>query len=418
VSHPDEQTDFVAARPLFSRMILDEDDPDFLDVLWPLYTRREYGNDMQWRCLTLVSHDFDTSDPDSRYRFWGWPFVFKGRDGKGEDYFGLFPIGGQINEILGQDEVRFILFPLYAKSRAGDLETTSILWPVYSHSLSPTQERWRVFPFYGRSDDIREGAHRRFVLWPIWTSVRYEDPPGGGFVLFPLFGRVKREDQSTWMLLPPFIRYSRRGDDMEALMPWPFVQIRRGEVHKTTIWPLWGHKELEDVERIFVAWPFGWHERIRRDTGPITRTMLVPFYYYERDQSQSPETRYWKIWPLISYQREGRTSRIRMLELWPLRDTPPVERNYAPLWTILTYSRLDNARETEFLWGLYRHRRDSAHRRLSLFPLVDWERRKDSSSATSWSILKGLIGYGRTDEERMIQLLYFLKFGVGEGSTE
>ncbi|MDA0322622.1 MAG: hypothetical protein O2923_07905 [Verrucomicrobia bacterium] len=417
-SHPDSRTDFVALRPLFSRKVLDEDDPDFLDVLWPLYTRREYRDDMQWRCLTLVSHDFDTSDPASRYRFWGLPIFFKGRDVHGEKYLGLFPIGGSIHEIIGQDEIRFVMFPAYARSRFKERETTSVMWPIFSHTQSPTEERWRVFPFYGQSTDSRAGENRRFVLWPIWTSIEYDDPPGRGFALFPLFGRVERADQSTWMVLPPFFRHSRRGDDVEALLPWPFVKIRRGAVRETTIWPLWGHKDTEGVERIFAAWPLGWHERIRRDTGSLTRTMLVPFYYYERDQSQSPETRYWKIWPLLSYQRSGHASRIRMLELWPLRDTPPIERNYSPLWTLLRYERLEDARETEFLWGFYRHRRDvGGHRKMSLFPFVDWERREDPSPKCSWSILKGLIGYGRTDEERMFRLLYFLRFGVGEGGA-
>jgi len=65
--------------------------------------------------------------------------------------------------------------------------------------------RWRVFPFYGisRSDDRWT---KRFVMWPFWTSVKYEYPnqKGGGFILWPLFGKVDVGENYSRSFLPPF----------------------------------------------------------------------------------------------------------------------------------------------------------------------------------------------------------------------
>ena len=59
-------------------------------------------------------------------------------------------------------------------------------------------------------------------------------------------------------------------------------------------------------------------------------------------------------------ERVGDQSRFRTLLLWPLRHTAPVEREYAPLWTIYQHTRAGANTDDEVLWGLFRHQRRGA----------------------------------------------------------
>jgi hypothetical protein len=121
------------------------------------------------------------------------------------------------------------------------------------------------------------------------------------------------------------------------------------------------------------------------------------------------DRRYFKLWPLFSYRRDGDASRFRLPDLWPFIQTVGVEHNWSPLWTLYTQSRLGSAEDDEFLWGFYRHRRQEGTRRLSLFPVFERSRREDGAEV-EWSVLKGLAAYRRFGLEYEFRLLYFLSF--------
>ena len=118
-----------------------------------------------------------------------------------------------------------------------------------------------------------------------------------------------------------------------------------------------------------------------------------------------------RLWPLYSYRREGDESRFRTLELWPFSPSAAVERNWAPLWTLWSHTRLGEASDTEVLWGLYRDtRRPGAAHRVSLFPLFETAG-DPAAEARSWSVLKGLVGRERVGSQVRWRLLYFMTFG-------
>ncbi len=100
---------------------------------------------------------------------------------------------------------------------------------------------------------------------------------------------------------------------------------------------------------------------------------------------------------------------MRALALWPLKQTPGIERNWAPLWSLYTRERAGDARDTELLWGIYHHRRTATQRDVSVFPLLRTHR-DDAREARSWSLLYGLAGVEKEGVRRTWRLLYFLKF--------
>lgn len=413
---------FTGVRPFYSVTTDRSRDRTLREFLWPLGIVKDLGRERHWRFLTAYGHDFDRGDPESRYRGMVFPLLFWGEDAHGESYAAAFPFGGKLNEFIGRDRIVFVLFPLYAYSTINDLETWDVLWPIYSRTTGGDVDRLRIFPFYGQSSN-GDDWHKHFVLWPIWTHARYHYPQSSGtaFILFPLFGRTRLTDQQGWMVLPPLIRWSRRGDHTELNCPWPFLQYASGDFEKLYIWPLWGRRRTEKVVSSFYLWPIGRTLHAEREDHVLDRHVLLPFVYHERKRAMPDATsdaepevtaRYFKLWPLCSYQREDDVLRTRLPDLWPLKDTGPVERNLAPLWTLFTRTRAGDNVEHELLWGMYRYRRDGEHeRRVSVFPLLSSYRCGSGDDAVrSWSFLLGLLGREQAAGESTWRFLWFLEY--------
>lgn len=418
----EEGQSFVAVRPFYSRTEDGPADRVVSDIVWPVGMVKDRKGETDWRIFPSFGHDFDADDDGSRHRWSVFPFLFGGEDINGKKYFAFFPLGGTLREFMMRDRITFALFPLYAYSEQEDNKTHSVLWPICSRTKGHDVSRWRVFPFYGVSTSEDQWT-KRFVMWPFWTSVKYHypDQPGGGFVLFPLFGKVDVGDRTSRMLLPPLFKWERGAEEHRAVnCPWPFIQYRRGDIDRTYVWPLYGKEAMENERQWFALWPIVSGKRIERQDHVMKRFRAVPLVYYESKSRPAdahatlPDvfSRYFKFWPLVSYRREEESSRFRMLALWPLKQTPGIERNWAPLWSLYARERVGDATESELLWGLYRCRRDEGERRLSLFPLLQTSSSEKDLHRT-WSLFYGLLGYERQESYKQFRLLYFLKFGMG-----
>jgi hypothetical protein len=400
-----EQGSFFAVRPFYSHTVVEEG--QIRDYLWPLYSRKEFKDEQTTRALIFwFTHKFDSKDETPRDRNWLLPVYFQGRDVNGKGYFALFPLGGTIKEFLGRDEIMFVLFPAYGKSRINDVKTTSVLWPIYSHTRGEGIERDRVFPIYGKS--VLEGKYeKKFVLWPFWTSAEYFYPGDSGksWILFPLYGRSKMDHESTYWVLPPFFRFTKGDKQDRTFCPWPFFQKMKSERHsKFYIWPLWGEDQYAagPTQRDFLLWPLLWSEKTEEARLLKTHRMALPFFYqgssFLREEGV-PEDKlprvsfYWKIWPLMSWQHEGDVSRFRMLEFWPIKDSAPIERNWAPLWTLYKRTNNDGVVRKDILWFAWHSESEPVAER------------------TEWSLLKGLVAYKKDADARSVRLLYFVRLG-------
>lgn len=408
--------DRFAFRPFYCR----ETDPrgrTVTDVLWPIASFRKWHGESDWRILTAFGHDDDVADPASPYRVWLLPLVFLGRNDSGQDYGAVFPLGGRIENWFGRDEVSFLLFPLYARSRLNDLQTHHVLWPLISRTTGKDVRQIRVFPFYGysRRPDTME---RRFILWPFWTQVCERRPgrSGGGFMLFPVIGHVSTTDQKTWMWLPPLFRYTKRADGTSGACPWPLVQWESGKRDKTYVWPIYGRRSANGDTLSFWLWPFLWKGRTEQQGGIRNRFRVFPLYSQESCQVQAGvgsrvSERYMSVWPLMSYDRRDSNTIVRMLDVWPFRNVEPVERNLAPWWTVFSRYRCDRGTGGRFLWGLARWSTSYDGRRYrSVFPLVRTESDAGEKGFHEWDVLKGAVGYRRDAAGTSYRLLYLLRW--------
>ena len=422
-------TTFRAIRPLWNRARDPVRDRALTEVLWPVSMFKTYRGESYWRVLLGFGHDFDTEEPGSRYRFIVFPILYAGIDANDDGYFGVFPVGGKVNEFLGRDKIRFFAFPLYMYSSIHDVETHDVIWPFISWTHGKGVARYRFFPFYARSARDEQWV-KTTVMWPFWTSVRSTNPklPGSGFILFPLYGQARLGDRRTWWVIPPFFKYDRSDKDTVVNSPYPFIQYSSGTVDKFYVWPLWGRKSTENMKSGFLLWPICAAESVERTGYTQKRFRALPLVYYqsrtakpEEEDSGEVTQRYFKLWPLFSYRREGDEARLRTLDLWPARHTPSIEKNLAPFWTLYSRERVGEAKEDELLWGLFRYRRDGeAVRKLSLFPLFSWRNTgKEEAGRRGWSFLLGLIGYERRGLRRTFKLLYLpITFGKDDSEVE
>lgn len=389
------------------------------EVLWPLAGFDRIGDTANWRVLTAFGMDADVNDPQSQERLWVLPFYLGGQTADGESYRALFPLGGRVADVIGRDEIRFVLWPLYTYSRVNDVETRDVLWPVVSWTRGEGHRRTRVWPFWGEAERAGD-YHKRFVMWPFWTQVRYEDPPGGGWMLWPLYGHTALEGQATHMFLPPLFRYSFAHDMTLIHSPWPLVQYASGrDLEKLYLWPLWGRKRIEHLESGFFAWPVArWETLDPPGEGIRRRWWLNPVYYRERDTRAGRDHHRVRVWPLFDHVRRGEQSRTHALDLWPLMDSEPIERSWAPLWTLYSRHATAEAAESEYLWGLLRHGRTAdGERFFRLFPLVDWDAGSHNAPSFAWSLLKGGLAYRREGTNRSLRVLYVLRFGAAHAET-
>ena len=435
---------YSAVHPLVSTVVDPVRDRQLTEYLWPLGMKKDLAGETDWRYLVAFGHDFDNQAP-SRFRYTLFPLLFGGRDAAGDHYVALFPLGGSIHEFLGRDRISFVLFPLYSTSEAGNLSTWNVLWPLISRTTGRRTTAFRILPFYGYREQ-KDDWRKTFVMWPFWTSAVHQNPdygPGRGFILFPLFGHGAFAGETTWMWLPPLFRWTHGPKRTILNAPYPIIQRHRGEVNRNYVWPLYGHRWSEGEDYRFVLWPIMDRRTTDRSTHVVRRSRVFPVFYTEskartgvgngaedepwpRGTAASDAAggapaglgyeRYVKVWPLFSYAHGPEETRFRALELWPLVRTWGVERNWSRLWTLYTASRLGDARESEWLWGLYRNRvTPEEGRRWSVFPLFSYAARAgDDGGAREWSFLLGMGQRKRHPAGTHWRLFWILNFGAAD----
>lgn len=417
-------TSVVSWRPFFSHVKAPADGTQSLELLWPLATFRTTRGRSRWRVLTAYGRDDDLNDDGSVERTNVFPLFFSGKNEEGKPYWALFPLLGRIDGFLSLDRFSFFLFPLFGKAVKDDIRSTYLLWPLISWATGDTVSRFRVFPFYGYSRSGDDWV-KRFVLWPFWTSVTYggeRHPHGGGFILWPLFGRVKLEDQVTTMVFPPFCRFSRNDRGYKLRRIWPFYEYERnGEYGRTFFWPLWGRRYWPNRVRTFLLWPFIMTDRVTRADQEWRKVAIFPFWSSERtlaldaeaDDGSSVKARHLALWPLFAYDRsEAGDSAFRFLNLWPIRRWEPVKRNLQPLWTLYQRQQVAGTVEHELLWGWFKSRKTPAGGRYShLFPFYSYEKSDAEANMHRWSLLGGLAGRKRMGHAVQWRWLWVFKAG-------
>ncbi|OGV36209.1 MAG: hypothetical protein A2020_12470 [Lentisphaerae bacterium GWF2_45_14] len=380
-----------AVCPLFST--LNEKKSSQLDILWPFCEFKEYWYESRGRAL-FYSHFHDKIADSGSFAVFPFFSYDSGSDeGKSLTFF---PLYGELRKIFLYDSIYFIVFPLYVKTKRGQVTEHSILWPFVSFAEGEAGRKYRIMPFYGVN--IEEGgSHSGFIMWPFYTYSLFRNRAGnfsGGWMLWPFLGRCYDKNTVSWSSIWPLFEVSLKSNDSSLCrldMLWPFFQYRddfpyAGE-SRLYFWPFYGNTERSGQEKSFYLWPFARTRTTSSRDGKIKEEIL-------------------KAWPFLSYESNADRIRISCPDLWLLDSFSAVERNWKPLWTIFDFEQSSHAGRMEILWGLFSYRNGSDGRNefsISPFYSVHWE---DTSSLTEHDFLGGLFSL-RTGAEDGFHLKLF-----------
>lgn len=421
-----------SVRPLLWTDIATRDrEVQTTEWLWPIYSQTRRGDSISRRFLFFFNLDKNLRDPDAQGRLWLAPFWFSGRTRGGEDYAALFPFYGTIRE-MWWDRIDFTMFPFWVTWDKNGNHTWSVLWPFVQHQVGPRREAWRIVPFWGHTVSERDGLDARFVLWPFWTQATHSARnPGHDWMLWPFVGRVDRQDESAWYVLPPVFTFSHGRDRLsyyrKITCPWPLVMIKdTDKSHSRTVFPFWMHRWSTDgaIDSRVVLWPFWRQIDVKMPTRHMENTTLFPIFHRSVLHSVDPETKeetldedYMRVWPFYSRRYDPDHRLVKWPDFSLSKRAGPLERNLLGMLTLYTrgetaepYYRVDH----EALWGLVRRGYGEDYSATAVQPFFSRRREGDSRS---WSILGGLVGRESRGGESRWRYLWFFG-GLRDGGDE
>ena len=357
----------LAVRPFFAWEEDRRNPPDRdMEVVWPLSHFGWRGDAFHWRVVMTFWNDEDRTDRLTRdYSLAIPPLWVNGRDGE-DAYWGLFPIWGRMPKFLLLEDFRWRLFPLWLSYRTGGTQgvgRTYVLWPFFSLKHDDDAARWGLWPLYGTKRERERDS--RYVLWPFWNDQTFHAPNhnGGAWMLWPLAERIDADTEQGWGLLPPLFRWSETTDGAFLLRcPWPLFERYRDRRESTwRAWRFWGMTHRGTRDGWWFLHPIVVSERQRTENRFVRRFRVWPFYVDEETVAYDirgrarTQHRHFRVWPFYASDwHEGEGLRRRALALFPIREVPAVERNWAPFWTLYTATREPGSGEVlhELFWGL------------------------------------------------------------------
>ena len=427
----DGSTEDFAIRPLFHLSKERQFDKLEWEVLYPLMSYSRSGRDWEFQFLQLLNLRAEGSQPKERERRVDFfPFYLSGTADTGETYHAVLPFGGRVlgGRILGQDEMDFVMFPLYARFVKMGAETHYLPWPFISWTQGEGRSGFRVVPLYGQ--DRKEGVfEKRFVLWPIFLHQRTgldEENPEETLTFFPLYIAQRSKSRDSTTVLWPLITYT---DDREHQyrqwdVAWPLVKIARGE-GRTTNWflPLYMHeqrvlrheflmKEMRTND-LGILFPIYLRNQVEfPDSLKVRDRILWWLYSDERETGRDGSTRRIDAWPFFRYTRD-REGAIQFQTLALLEAFMPgnerIEQNYSPLWALYSYRQNPEGDSAwSFLWSLIRHEETSAGMSIQVLgPLLAYRER---GADAQLSLLGGLFEYQVSHQASSVRLLQLFTF--------
>jgi hypothetical protein len=401
--------------PLLSNRRDPDTDSEEFDFAYPLLTYHRFGSEYRLQFLQLL--DFTGGQNPhgaAKKRFDLFPFYFHQRstDPK-ENYTALVPFYGHLENRFFRDDIRFVMFPLYVRTRKKDVVTDNYLLPLFDVRHGEGLRGWQLWPLVGhehkevttRTNSFGEvetvGGHDKlFAAWPLFFNQRTgigTTNPARTQVFLPFYSRLRspNRDSTTWVW-PLFTHTNdRERKYREWDLPWPFVVFARGE-GKTAdrVWPFFSHAYNATHETRFYLWPLYRSTRIR--SAPLDRRRVrVLFYLYsdvtEKNTATRTTLRRTDLWPLFTARRDHHgNERFQLLALLEpfLPNNPAIARSYAPLWSIWRSERNPATGRTSqsLLWNLYR--------------------REAGPKTKKYSLLFGLFQYQSTPDGKRWRLFY------------
>lgn len=423
-----------ALRPIFYSFTDRKAEHREMDILWPIFAYRDKRNMRSVQMLLyLISYRQQPGrEGDLESEFTLFPFIFyRSADEQSGSHFGMFPLYGNLTNKFHKDEIKFVMFPLYLRTTSGENITTSYLWPFIS-VYSGDQEGFRFWPLWGKRTRESDNLEESFLLWPFYVS-RDREVHGQRFYsrsFFPFYSEAEffgLEHRSY--MWPLYSRTSHIDRDIERWdVPWPLVNITRGERHQTRIFPFYSRKQMDrQDEEGFILWPLYRYSKYHMEDHIRKRRSILLFLY--RDITYEPATQTGRsgkrvdMWPLFSYERDrDDTAHFHIFTIFEpfVRSSERLYRNYSAFWRLFEWRRMDEeTTETSLLWDFMYLKKGEEHTVFEIKPIIPVISYNSGGEGRSFKLLGGALGFSGTESSSILHLLYYpFKFGNNTVSNE
>jgi hypothetical protein len=360
-----------------------ETDSSEFRFIYPAMSYVRYGGQYRWQFGQLLSFAGGPSQQESaRNRVTLFPFYFSQRSSDpSQDYAAYGPFYGHLKNRLFRDDISYLMFPAYSRTRKDVVVTDNYLYPVFHLRHAPGLYGWQLWPLAGhehkdvttRTNGFKDvetvpGHDKRFALWPILFdrhSGLGSDNPEHELGVLPAYSALRSPKRdSTTVLWPFFSRIDERDKKYrEWQTPWPLVEFARGQgKHATRLWPFYSHAYNSNLVDNFYLWPVYKYNRIHADPLDSQQTRIL-FFLYSDLTAKSTETgacrRRVDLWPLFSWRQDlNGNSRLQVLAAIEtfLAGNPSILHEYSPLYSLWRSEKnpKTGAASQSLLWNLYR----------------------------------------------------------------
>jgi hypothetical protein len=393
-----------AIPPLFSFTQDPATESEEYDFVYPILTYDRYGEQYRWQFFQLFSFAGGPSQTEKvRRRFTLFPVYFQQRSSDpNENYTAYGPFYGHLKNRLFRDEISYVMFPIYSKTRRKDVVTDNYVYPLFHLRHGDGLTGWQFWPFAGHEHKIVTtqtngfgdvstiaGHDRQFIMWPFYYNqhnnlgTTNEQWMQGSLPAYDLM-RSPMRDSTT--VLWPFFSFidDREKRYHERHMLWPFVVIARGDgKHTTRFFPFFSQARSPGTnapadavqQSNFYLWPAYMYKRFHNDPLDRSRMRILFFLYSDTIQKNTTTGAFQRrrdFWPFYTHKHDydGSTSLQVLSILEPyLPQSKSIERDYSQVWSLWRAQKnpKTGAASQSLLWNLYRHESRPDSERTSLF---------------------------------------------------
>ncbi len=383
------------------------------DILYPISSLRRGDEERKVEVLEVMSRTRSEGRDDLTL----FPFVFYRTTEEGPREMGLFPFYLNLRNRLGKDEITSYFFPFYLRTRKGDVTTRSYFFPFYSVTEGGGERGRRFWPFYGFHKKEKTGLERKFIAWPFYmrqTSGLKEKEKSSALLLLPFYASIKSPNRRYTSILFPFFGHTVVTKDpgySQWDYPLPFLGHASGPGKQMIkIFPLYGVSVRKDTRSRFFLWPLITTKVRDNENEYLSRFKILLFLYSDVKRERRKEgttKRRIHAWPLFSYSsdEEGMV-RFQFLSILApiLGENDGIKRNWSPLWGLYRYRSNGEVSVHSLLWNFIRRERGEEFSRWEIFgPLIYNAVEEDGRE---FSILRGLLGFGKKDDRGYIKLFW------------
>ena len=374
------------------------------ELLWPLIIRQVHNNRLKSNYGPLFINDKDITDNHSERFTWLFPFIFWGKNSKKENYFGLFPLLGKIDNIVGYDSIEWFFFPFYAKTQRHGITSNHFLFPFTYWGSSKNETSFGIFPLYLFKKRKQYQSHS--FLWPFihWGSEKKSE--SRWFSFLPIYSQIRSPKYNFTSVFTPFFSHSQSEFEQKTSYLWPLItqtkkykKIREKDKIKMeqsfeskSYLPFYWYRKGKDLEIHDYIYPFIRYQTYTpNENYKETRFRIFPFFdYYSQEYKDKPENNLHihQLWPIYTYGTAKNYFYFSFPSLFFVIWDEDIHRRFSPFWTIYSHKETKTAQETTLLFNIFTHRKNKLK--------------------SKFHILGGLLGYEtELGEDDIYRFLWF-----------